>query len=197
MPARATSSAAVPAATTRPCAEDDDAVAQRGDFLHHVRREQQALALRRAARASWSRSARTLMMSRPLVGSSSRIVSRIVHERARDRDLHLLALREALRCAGRRAAPGRASRTARRCARRALRRRGRAAAEVADVLARGQPRIEAARIGQHADAAANGVAVGDDVEAADARAAGVGQRRASRASAAASSCRRRWGRAGR
>ena len=56
-------------------AEDHDAVAERRDLLHHVRAEQQALALRREAPSSCSRRPRTLMMSSPFVGSSSRIVS--------------------------------------------------------------------------------------------------------------------------
>ena len=49
-------------------------------------------------------------------------------------------------------------------------------AVVADVLARGEARIQAARIGQHADALAHRVAVAQDVEAAD---AGACRRRAS------------------
>ena len=107
--------------------EDHDAVAQRGDLLHDVRSRTAGTCRRRAARASCSRSARTLMMSRPLVGSSSRIVGGIVHQRARDRDLHALALREALRAAVGERRRARASRAARRRARRARRRTGRAA----------------------------------------------------------------------
>ena len=41
-------------------------------------------------------------------------------------------------------------------------------AVVADVLAGGEPRVEPARVRQHADAPANGVAVADDVVAVDA-----------------------------
>ena len=41
-----------PRRSTRPRAEDDDAVAQRSDLLHHVRREQQAAALAAQSRAA-------------------------------------------------------------------------------------------------------------------------------------------------
>ena len=76
------------------------------------------ICLRRAARRSCSRNARTLMMSRPFVGSSSRIVSRIVDERAGDRHLHLLALRETLRAAVGERRQAERARSVRRCARR-------------------------------------------------------------------------------
>jgi hypothetical protein len=52
VPARSISCSAAARGDDATVAEDDDAVAQRRDFLHHVRREQQALALRRAARAA-------------------------------------------------------------------------------------------------------------------------------------------------
>ncbi len=147
-------------------AEDHDAVAQRRHFLHHVRREQHALAGARASPRSCSRSARTLMMSRPLVGSSSMHHRRIVDERAaRSRPSSARPARSPAR-AGRRARSGRASRSAHRARRRARApARPCSVAVVADVLARGEARIEAARVGQHADPLAHRVAVAHDVEA--------------------------------
>ena len=98
---------------------------------------------------------------------------RVMDERARDRDLHPLALRKALRAAvGDGGDPERPDELVdprlERVLGQALQR-----AVVADVLARGEARIEAARVRQHADAAAHGVALADDVVAVDARAAAV------------------------
>jgi len=77
-------------------AEDHDAPAQRGDFLHHVRAEQQALAL--CAQLAQEIPQRTGAHDVEAVG---RLVEqdrlRIVNERASDRDLHSFALRKSLR----------------------------------------------------------------------------------------------------
>ena len=124
---------------------------------------------------------------------------RVVDQRARDRDLHPLALREALRAAigdvarGRARASSSSMRASSASPREALQR-----AVVADVLARGEARVEAARVGQHADAPAHRVALARRRRGRRSLArAAVRDRSASRASAAASSCRRRWVRAGR
>jgi hypothetical protein len=79
-----------------PVGQNDDRVAERGDFLHDVGAEQQALAARpqiaqqRAQRAD----AHDVEAVRGLV-EQDRL--RIVDERAGDRDLHALPLREPLR----------------------------------------------------------------------------------------------------
>ena len=153
-----------------PLRQHDDAVAQRRDFLHHVRREEQALALR-AQRAQ-------LVAQRPHahdVEAVRRFVEQdrvgVVHERARDRRPSSSRPAKTPRCADRRSAarPSVANSASMRCS---SARAGKAVqrAVIADVLARGQARVEAARIRQHADAAAHRVAVGDDVETVDARA---------------------------
>ena len=98
---------------------------------------------------------------------------RVVDERARNGDLHPLALRKALGAAV--GDVGDAERPDELVDPRFERAGGQAlqCAVVADVLPRGEARVEAARIRQDADAAANGIALVDDVVAVDARAAAV------------------------
>ncbi len=147
-------------------AQDHDAVAQRGDFLHDVRREEQApaRAAQRAKLVAQRAHAHDVEAVGRLVEQDRR---RIVHERARDRDLHALALRESLRAPIGERARARASRSARRRAHssaapdKTVQR-----AVVADVLARGQARVQPARVRQHADALAHREAVAQDVEVA-------------------------------
>src|SRR6266567_2523801 len=79
-----------------PVTEDDDGVAQRGDFLHHVAGEQDAL-------SGGAQLAQQLAQAADAhdVEAVSRLVEQdrrgVVHQRPRDCDLHTLALREALR----------------------------------------------------------------------------------------------------
>ena len=178
-------------------AEDHDAVAQRRDFLHHVRAEQQALA--GAAQVPELLAQRAHAHDVEAVGGlveQDRVAGR-ARARARSRPSSARPARSPAR-AGRRCrlspsvvdqlVDARSSAAPDEAVQRAV---------VADVLARGQPRVEAARVGQHADALAHRVAVAHDVEAVDRRACRRRARSASRACAAASSCPRRWGRAGR
>jgi hypothetical protein len=76
--------------------QDDDRIAERGDLLHHVRAEQQALAARAEIAEQRTQRARAhdVEAVRGLV-EQDRL--RIVDERPRDGDLHPLALRESLR----------------------------------------------------------------------------------------------------
>ena len=97
-----------------------------------------------------------------------------MHQGARDRDLHLLALREALRApVGDRVEAKRVEQRVGACLERGTCETVQRAV-VADVLARRESRIQAARIGQHADPLADRVAVATDVEPPDRRATGLG-----------------------
>ena len=146
----------VPRATTRPARHDHDLVAERRDFLHHVAREEHALAGVAQAPDHVAQAARGHHVE-PVGGLVEDHVGRVVHERARDRDLHALALREAVGAPVEERRRGRAAARGARCDG-VERRAGEAAqlAVVGDVLARGEPRVEAARVRQHADARAHG-----------------------------------------
>ena len=122
----------------------------------------------------------------------------IVHQRARDRRP------SSARPARSPARAGRRSRAARACRSAWSTRVSSGApsspcrrAVVADILARGEPRVEPARVGQHADALADREPVAHDVGLVHAGRAGVGDEQRGQHRAAAWSCRRRWDRAGR
>ncbi len=179
----------------RPLVHDHDVVAQRGDLLHDVAREQDAVPGAAQLLDQRAQGARRHHVE-PVRRLVEQQVLRRVHQRARERDLDALALREALRAAvGDRAEVelGDERLDARR-----ERGAGEAVqpAEVGDVLARGELRVDAGAVRQHADPAARGQRVGLHVDAVDDGRAGVGPQHGVEDAQASWTCRRRSGRAG-
>ena len=104
------------------------------------------------SRRTMSRTARVLITSRPLVGSSSSTFDGSWTSARAIADLGALAVREAGRCGDRRSRSCRAGRTVRRrVASSARPLRPCSSPKYSDVLARGQPRIQAEAVGQHAE----------------------------------------------
>ena len=108
----------------------------------------------RSSRIS-SRSMRTALTSRPLVGSSRMIGVRPMHQRARQRHLQTLALRIALRASsGDRTEPEALDQLVRWLRSSSGAVQAVQLAVVANVLAAGEMRIQAARVRQHAERSA-------------------------------------------
>ena len=151
-PVCARSSSGVPAARTSPLRDHHDAVAQRGDLLHDVAGEDHAAAFAAQLPQEVAQAAR---------GHHVEAVGRLVEDhvararapaRARSRSWCAGPARSP-RCGGRGSPACRASSAI--CAVRSRDRRRIEAvqlAEVADVLARGQALVDAARVRQHAEA---------------------------------------------
>src|SRR5438105_9702860 len=154
--------------------EDHDGVAQRGDFLHHVGGEQDALArvTQAAQKIAQTPDAHDIESVGRLVEQNRR---RIVHQRTCNGDLHPLPLRKAVGAAvGERGEAELRQQSfdprVESGATKAVQ-----APVIAYVLACGEPRVETARVREHADAATHRVTVAYYVKPIDGRAAGVGR----------------------
>ena len=148
-------------------AQDHDRIAERRDFLHHVRAEEEAFAAapQFAQQVAQRANAHDVETVGGLV-EQDRL--RVMDERARDGDLHPLALRKSLRAAigdgGEPQRPDelvdpRVERISGETVQRAV---------IPDVLAGGEARVESARVRKHADGAPNRVALADDIVRVDA-----------------------------
>jgi hypothetical protein len=153
--------------------DDHDVVAERRNLLHHVTREQHAVADGAQAQDQGAQRPRRHHVE-PVRGLVEEQVLRRVRQCARERDLDPLALRESLRAAvGDRTevefGDQRLDAPFERGAVEPVQ-----PAEVGDVLARGELRVDAGAVRQHADPTARGQRVRLHVDAVDGGSAGVG-----------------------
>ena len=179
----------------RAARDDDDLVAQGGHLLHHVAREEHALAGLAQAPHRLAQAPRRHHVQ-PVGGLVEDHVGRVVHQRAGDGDLHALALGKAVGAAVEERPELEEPGQARGRLLDALARHAAQFAVVGDVLARGEPGVEPARVRERPDARAHRQRVARGVDAVHAHASRRSGRAAWRSCAGSSSCRRRWGRGG-